>query len=34
MWADLINFVKDPSSGNITTIESTMDQQATSALGH
>jgi hypothetical protein len=34
MWQDLINFVKDPSSGNISTIEATMDQQATAALGH
>jgi len=34
MWQDLINFVKDPSSSSISTIEATMDQQATSALGH
>jgi len=34
MWQDLINFVKDPSSSNISTIEATMDQQATAALGH
>ncbi|MGH7723091.1 MAG: ABC transporter substrate-binding protein [Candidatus Dormibacteria bacterium] len=34
MWQDLLNFVKDPSSSSISTIEATMDQQATSALGH
>jgi len=34
MWQDLINFVKNPSSANISTIEATMDQQATAALGH
>ncbi len=34
MWADLINFLKDPSSGSITSIEATMDQQATAGLGH
>jgi alpha-glucoside transport system substrate-binding protein len=32
MWADLINFVKDPTS--VTTVEATMDTQATAALGH
>jgi alpha-glucoside transport system substrate-binding protein len=32
MWADLINFVKDPSS--VSTVEATMDTQATAALGH
>jgi ABC-type glycerol-3-phosphate transport system substrate-binding protein len=32
MWADLINFLKDPSS--VSSIEATMDQQATAALGH
>jgi alpha-glucoside transport system substrate-binding protein len=34
MWQDLLNFVKDPSSSSISTIEATMDQQATAALGH
>ena len=34
MWQDLINFVKNPSSSNISTVEATMDQQATAALGH
>ncbi len=32
MWADLINFLKNPSS--VSTIESTMDTQAAAALGH
>lgn len=32
MWQDLINFVQNPS--NVPSIESTMDQQATTALGH
>lgn len=31
---DLINFVKGPSPANVTTIQQTMDQQATAALGH
>jgi alpha-glucoside transport system substrate-binding protein len=34
MWADLLNFLKNPSSANISTIEALMDQQATTALGH
>lgn len=34
MWQDMINFVKDPSTANITAIQQTMDQQATAALGH
>jgi alpha-glucoside transport system substrate-binding protein len=32
MWADLINFLKDPSS--VSSLEATMDQQATAGLGH
>jgi alpha-glucoside transport system substrate-binding protein len=32
MWKDLVNFVKDPTS--VSTIEATMEQQATAALGH
>ena len=34
MWKDLIAFLKDPTSSNITSLESTMDSQATSGLGH
>jgi alpha-glucoside transport system substrate-binding protein len=34
MWADLIDFLKNPSSSNISSIESTMDTQAAAALGH
>ncbi len=34
MWADLLDFLKNPSSSSISTIESTMDTQATAALGH
>jgi multiple sugar transport system substrate-binding protein/alpha-glucoside transport system substrate-binding protein len=34
MWADLLDFLKNPSSSNVSTIESTMDTQATAALGH
>ncbi|HEX6487796.1 MAG TPA: extracellular solute-binding protein [Candidatus Dormibacteraeota bacterium] len=32
MWTDLINFLKNPSS--ISSIEATMDAQATAGLGH
>jgi hypothetical protein len=32
MWQDLLDFVKNPS--NVSTIEATMDQQATAGLGH
>jgi ABC-type glycerol-3-phosphate transport system substrate-binding protein len=34
MWADLLQFLQNPSSSNVSTIESTMDTQATAALGH
>ena len=34
MWQDLLNFVKNPSSSNVTAIEATMEQQATASLGH
>jgi alpha-glucoside transport system substrate-binding protein len=34
MWADLINFLKNPTASNITSIEGTMETQATTALGH
>ncbi|MBV9100585.1 MAG: extracellular solute-binding protein [Candidatus Dormibacteraeota bacterium] len=32
MWQDLINFLQNPSG--VSTVEATMDQQATAALGH
>ena len=34
MWADLLDFLKNPTSSNVSTIESTMDTQATASLGH
>jgi alpha-glucoside transport system substrate-binding protein len=34
MWQDLLDFVKNPSSSNISSIQATMDQQATAGLGH
>jgi ABC-type glycerol-3-phosphate transport system substrate-binding protein len=34
MWADLINFVKNPTASNVSSLESTMDTQATTGLGH
>lgn len=34
MWQDLINFLKDPSPAGITSVQATMEQQATAALGH
>jgi ABC-type glycerol-3-phosphate transport system substrate-binding protein len=34
MWADLLQFLQNPTSSNVSTIESTMDSQATTALGH
>jgi alpha-glucoside transport system substrate-binding protein len=34
LWADMLNFVKNPSSSNITSIEATMQKQATAAMGH
>lgn len=34
MWADLLQFLQNPTSSNVSTIESTMDTQATVALGH
>jgi hypothetical protein len=34
MWQDMLNFVRDPSPSNISSIESTMESQATAALGH
>jgi alpha-glucoside transport system substrate-binding protein len=34
LWADLIQFIKNPTASNVSTIEATMDSQATTALGH
>jgi alpha-glucoside transport system substrate-binding protein len=34
MWQDLLDFVKDPSSSHVTSIQATMDSQATTGLGH
>jgi len=31
LWQDMLNFVKNPSASNITSIEKTMEQQATTA---
>ncbi|MGO9657244.1 MAG: ABC transporter substrate-binding protein [Acidimicrobiales bacterium] len=31
LWADMLNFVKDPSSSSIASIEATMQKQATAA---
>jgi hypothetical protein len=32
MWQDLLDFLKNPS--NASSIQATMDQQATAGLGH
>src|ERR1700682_3102949 len=34
MWQDLLDFLKNPSSSSISSIQATMDQQATAGLGH
>jgi alpha-glucoside transport system substrate-binding protein len=34
MWKDMLSFVQNPSPSNITSLEHTMDTQATAALGH
>lgn len=34
MWQDLLDFLKNPGSSSISSIETTMDQQATAGLGH
>jgi len=34
LWADLLQFLQNPSASNISSIEQTMDSQATAALGH
>jgi ABC-type glycerol-3-phosphate transport system substrate-binding protein len=33
-WQDMLNFIKNPSSSNIASIEATMDRQAKAAMGH
>ncbi len=34
MWQDMLDFLRNPSSSNITTIQAKMDQEATTGLGH
>jgi len=34
MWADLLQFLQNPTSATVSTVEATMDTQATTALGH
>jgi hypothetical protein len=34
LWSDMKNFVGNPSSSNVASIEATMQTQATAALGH
>jgi len=34
LWQDMLNFVKNPSTSNISSIEATMQKQAAAALGH
>ncbi len=34
LWQDMLNFVKNPSASSISSIEATMQKQATAALGH
>ena len=34
LWSDMKNFVANPSTSNISSIEGTMQSQATAALGH
>jgi hypothetical protein len=34
LWSDMKNFVANPSASNVSTIETTMQSQATAALGH
>jgi len=33
LWADMLNFVKNPSSSNTSSIEATMQKQASAAMG-
>ena len=34
MWADLLQFLQNPTSTTASTVEATMDSQASAALGH
>jgi len=34
MWADLLQFLQNPTTATVSTVEATMDTQATTALGH
>ena len=34
LWQDMLNFVKNPSASSISSIEKTMQSQATASLGH
>jgi ABC-type glycerol-3-phosphate transport system substrate-binding protein len=34
LWQDMLNFVKDPSPSSVTSIQATMERQATAAIGH
>jgi hypothetical protein len=34
LWADMLNVLQNPSASNVTTVETLMDTQATTALGH
>ena len=34
LWADMLNFVKNPSASNITSVEATMQKQASVAMSH
>ncbi len=34
MWQDMLNFVRNPSASSISSIQHTMETQATAALGH
>src|SRR5262249_52657010 len=34
MWSDMLNFVRSPSTASVSSIEHTMETQATAALGH
>ncbi len=34
MWQDMLTFVQNPGTASVTSLENTMDSQATAALGH
>jgi ABC-type glycerol-3-phosphate transport system substrate-binding protein len=34
LWADMLNVLQNPSASNVTSVETLMDTQATTALGH